>query len=90
MPTYFLPVVLVHATILAVAGFLIFFAASYAEGRVRLFGNGLGVWLCILSTIALVGGITELILHPPGVCESPAGVWRSSPAVPKLCENAKR
>ncbi len=57
MHVFFIVAGLLHATILAVVGFFVLFAASRAEGLVKRIGNILGAWLYILAALALIGWI---------------------------------
>lgn len=57
MAVFFIVAGLLHATVLAVIGFFVLFAASKAEGLVKRIGNILGAWLYILAALALIGWI---------------------------------
>jgi len=59
----FLAMHVVHATLIAVVGFFVLFAASRASGIVRLVGTILGWWLWILAVLAIVCG---LLCHGDG------------------------
>jgi hypothetical protein len=43
-----------YATMLAVVAFFVLFAAARAEGRIRTFGNVLGVWVLVLAGLVLI------------------------------------
>lgn len=49
---------LVHATVLAIIGFFILFAATKAQGLVAAFGKILAAWILILAVLAVAGGAT--------------------------------
>ncbi|HEX8902242.1 hypothetical protein [Vitreimonas sp.] len=62
------------ATLLAVLAFFVFDAASRARGRLRFFGNVLGVWLLILIVAALLVLVVAPIFMP--VPNAPAhDIW---------------
>ena len=46
-----------HATIIAIVGFFVLFAASKAEGLLKLIGNVLGIWLFVLAVLAIAAGL---------------------------------
>ena len=62
---------LLHATVLAVIGFFVLFAASRSDGLLKLVGNVLGIWLFVVAVLAIVGGVLGGPLHGGG----PMG-WR--------------
>ena len=56
---------LLHATLLAVVGFFVLFAASRATGIVKRIGDVLGWWLLLLALLAIVGGafLGPMVMH---------------------------
>ncbi len=44
----------VHVTLLLIVAFFILFAASRADGLIRLFGTVLGVWVVIVAVLHVV------------------------------------
>lgn len=48
---------LAHATIIAIVGFFVLFAASKASGLLKLIGNLLGLWLFVLAALAIVASV---------------------------------
>src|SRR5215469_11564895 len=54
MQLFFVVAGLLHATLLAVVGFFVLFAASNATGAVKRIGEVLGVWLYILAVLAII------------------------------------
>ena len=55
-----------HAALMAVAAFFVFFAAARSEHALRVFGMVLGTVLTLLSAGALACGIAGPVLHPDG------------------------
>src|SRR5271165_5841133 len=55
--------IVLHATVLAVLAFFVLFAASKAEGLVKLLGYILGLWLLLLTIGAIAAGAWHC-LHP--------------------------
>lgn len=56
-----------HALAVAVVAFFVLFAASKAEGFVRIFGNVLGWLLLVLVVVILACGIATIFgVHPFG------------------------
>lgn len=47
---------LAHATLIAIVGFFVLFAASKASGLLKLVGNVLGLWLFALAVLAIAAG----------------------------------
>ncbi len=54
-----------HATALGVLAFFILFAASKAEGFVKLLGNILGIWVLLIAVCAVVFGVWHAIHGGP-------------------------
>jgi len=54
---------LLHATVLAVLAFFVWFAAARASGWLRLFGRMLGFWLVILAVASLLFGLFGMGHH---------------------------
>jgi hypothetical protein len=54
MALFFVVAGLLHATLLAVIGFFVLFAASKATGAVKRIGEVLGIWLYILAVLAII------------------------------------
>ena len=48
---------LAHATVLAVIGFFVLFAAGKSTGIVKRLGEILGVWLYVVAVLAIVAGV---------------------------------
>ena len=46
--------VLLQATVLAVIGFFVLFAASRSQGLLKHFGNVLGCWILAITLVALL------------------------------------
>lgn len=65
---------ILHATIIAVVAFFVLFAASKADGVVRLLGNILGLWLIILAVLGLVMTGLFLVRHH-GDKDHMHGLW---------------
>ena len=63
MHHFFILAGLLHATLLAVIGFFVLFAASRSEGLLKLVGNVLGIWLFVIAVLAIVGGVMGGPMH---------------------------
>ena len=63
-----------HVTALAVLSFFVLFAASKAEGFVKLLGNVVGGWLLVLAALGIIGAATAPFVggRPFGL---PMGGW---------------
>ena len=69
MHPFFFMGVICHAIVLAVVAFFVLFAASKADGPVKLLGNVLGYLLLIGAVLCIVGAITAPLFggHPFGI-----------------------
>ena len=47
-----------HATIALIIAFFVLFAASKAEGLVKLLGTVLGLWVLVLTIVMVAGAVT--------------------------------
>ncbi len=47
-----------HATLALIVAFFILFAASKAEGLVKLLGTVLGLWVLVLTIVLVAGAVT--------------------------------
>jgi len=45
------------ATFWAVIGFLVLLGATKSDGRLKIFGQVLGIWACALAVFILLGGL---------------------------------
>ena len=84
---------LAHATIIAIIGFFVLFAASKASGLVKLIGNVLGIWLFVLTALAIVaavlwGGHGHVTMGYGHGWMTPSGA--ASPAAPAPASNAAK
>ncbi len=55
--------IIIHATVLLVAGFFVAFAAQKAEGCLKRFGRYLACWLYLLAAVAVVMGAVFTYYH---------------------------
>jgi hypothetical protein len=76
MHPFFLVGLFLHLTILAVVAFFVLFAASKADGFIKLLGNVLGGLLLIVAVLGAVGGASAPFLggRPFGIV-LPEGRW---------------
>ncbi|HKD21515.1 MAG TPA: hypothetical protein VKB71_05855 [Rhizomicrobium sp.] len=60
---------ILHVTVLLIVAFFVLFAASKADGIVRLFGNILGLWLVLVAVLHIVGFFVPGALGMKGMHE---------------------
>ncbi len=60
MHSFMLIGAVLHATIVAIIAFFIWFAASKSSGLLKTFGNLLGAWLVLLGIIGIVMAATGM------------------------------
>ena len=48
--------VFIQATVLAVLGFFVLFAASHSKGLLKHLGNVLGIWVLAIALMAMLAG----------------------------------
>jgi len=65
-PFFFLHA-LMFATVIAVIGFFVLFAAAQAAGVVRTIGSVLGWWLLVLAALGLIGGVVAAVTGHGGM-----------------------
>jgi hypothetical protein len=49
---------ILHATIALIIAFFVLFAASKAEGLVKLLGTVLGLWVLVVTIVMIAGAVT--------------------------------
>jgi hypothetical protein len=86
----------VHVTLLLILAFFILFAASRADGLLKLFGGALGLWVVIIAVLHVVAfcmpgmmgmkGMHDGMMHGPWAhhwgSEAPAAAPAPAPATP--------
>jgi hypothetical protein len=87
-----IPHIIMHATALAVVGFLVAFAAQHAAGWLKCFGKYLSWWLFLLAIASIVCGVLWhgqmkqhagwMMMHEgaPAAVEAPAPAPAPAPA----------
>lgn len=58
---------LLLATIFIVVGYFVLFASTRAEGGIKRFGQGLGIWIIFLASVTVLGGLYGSTVGIPGL-----------------------
>jgi uncharacterized membrane protein required for colicin V production len=64
-----------HVTLLLIVAFFILFAASRADGLLKLFGSVLGVWVVIVAVLHIVAFCMPGMMGMKGVHDGMHGQW---------------
>lgn len=62
-----------RATALVIAGYFVWFAASKADGRLKIAGNIIAGWCAVFAVVLVIAGITSAFMHPRWGGHGPRG-----------------
>jgi hypothetical protein len=64
-----------HVTLLLIVAFFILFAASRADGLLKLFGGVLGIWVVLIAILHVVAFCMPGMMGMKGVHDGMHGQW---------------